>query len=337
MNRWLLASLSFASLITFAAVGCDSPSGAPDDAACDFSSDACPSGVTDSGMAGDFGEVLDGSPPDLAEGDAKASFHLRAMAANLTSGPHQSYDPGEGIRIFQGLRPDLVLIQEFHYGEDTDEDLRAFVDQAFGPEFSYARESETSDSLPNGVVSRYPIMQSGEWHDSLSPNRDFVWAEIALPGGRRLWAVSLHLLTSSSVNRAAEAEALVQYIESDVPDDVYLLVGGDLNTSTDYPEDEGCITSLGEVVVVAAPWPTDQAGKVGTNALRKLHLDWLLADSSLHELAIPVEIGANTFASGLVFDSRVYTPLADVSPVQLNDSGASNMQHMGVVRDFYFP
>jgi hypothetical protein len=34
-----------------------------------------------------------------------------------------------------------------------------------------------------------------------------------------------------------------------------------------------------------------------------------------------------------VFDSRVYTPLADVSPVLMTDSAAVNMQHMGVVKD----
>jgi hypothetical protein len=46
-----------------------------------------------------------------------------------------------------------------------------------------------------------------------------------------------------------------------------------------------------------------------------------------------VTIGAASFPSGLVFDSRVYTPLADVSPIQLGDSAAVNMQHMAVVRD----
>jgi hypothetical protein len=35
-----------------------------------------------------------------------------------------------------------------------------------------------------------------------------------------------------------------------------------------------------------------------------------------------------------VFDSRVYSPLSDVPPVLAADSGASNMQHMGVVKDF---
>jgi hypothetical protein len=47
-----------------------------------------------------------------------------------------------------------------------------------------------------------------------------------------------------------------------------------------------------------------------------------------------VVIGAASFFGGLVFDSRVYTPLADVAPILLGDSAVSGMQHMPVVRDF---
>jgi hypothetical protein len=50
-----------------------------------------------------------------------------------------------------------------------------------------------------------------------------------------------------------------------------------------------------------------------------------------------VVIGAASFAPGLVFDSRVYTPLSDVAPVVVGDSGASGMQHMAVIRDFALP
>lgn len=40
---------------------------------------------------------------------------IRIVAANTTSGNNQSYlAPGE--RIFQGLKPDVVLIQEFTIG-----------------------------------------------------------------------------------------------------------------------------------------------------------------------------------------------------------------------------
>ena len=45
-------------------------------------------------------------------------------------------------------------------------------------------------------------------------------------------------------------------------------------------------------------------------------------------------IGSRSFPNGLVFDSEIYTPLAEVSPVQFGDSHVPNMQHMAVVKDF---
>jgi hypothetical protein len=47
-----------------------------------------------------------------------------------------------------------------------------------------------------------------------------------------------------------------------------------------------------------------------------------------------VVLPSHTFGSGLVFDSRVYTPLTDVSPVVSTDSGATGMQHMAVIKNF---
>jgi len=49
---------------------------------------------------------------------ALGEVRLRLVAANTTSGTQQSYDPGHGIRIFQGLKPDVVMIQEFNYGDN---------------------------------------------------------------------------------------------------------------------------------------------------------------------------------------------------------------------------
>ena len=45
-------------------------------------------------------------------------------------------------------------------------------------------------------------------------------------------------------------------------------------------------------------------------------------------------IGAANYPNGLVFDSRVFTPLSDVSPAQTGDSGVTGMQHMAVLKDF---
>ncbi|MGL5019447.1 MAG: endonuclease/exonuclease/phosphatase family protein, partial [Luteolibacter sp.] len=259
---------------------------------------------------------------------------IRIMAANTTSGNLQSYDPGEGIRIFQGLDPDIVLIQEFNYQSDTPANFRSFVDTAFGPEFSYFREGG-GEQIPNGVISRYPIIEAGEWNDVQVNNRDFVWARIDIPGDKDLWAVSVHFLTTSSSERNAQATALVALIQANIPAADYLVVGGDFNTNSFT---ETALNTLSSVVNIIGQ-PNDQTGDTGTNASRSNPYDQVLPDPDLNPLETAVIISGHgfTYPDGLVFDSRVFTPLSAVSPVRSGDSGASGMQHMAVIRDFLIP
>jgi endonuclease/exonuclease/phosphatase family metal-dependent hydrolase len=255
--------------------------------------------------------------------------HVRVMAANASTGNAQSYDPGEGIRIFQGLHPDIALVQEVNYGSDSTADIRAFVDTAFGAEFAYAREDGAQ--IPNAVMSRFPIVESGTWADPQVGNRGFTWAHIQLPNSHDLWAVSLHLLTSGASQRAAEAQSLVSLIQGKVPAGAELIVGGDLNTDQ---RTEPCMSTLGALVGTDGPYPADQSGNDNTSINRNHPHDWVTVDSTLAAAEIPVAMGPDSFSHGLVFDSRVFTPLAEVTPVQLEDSGAPGMQHMPVVRDF---
>ncbi|MEL7141227.1 MAG: pre-peptidase C-terminal domain-containing protein [Cyanobacteria bacterium J06643_4] len=267
----------------------------------------------------------------FAEG-SRADTILRIMAANTTSGNRQSYDPGEGTRIFQGLSPDIVLIQEFNIGNNSEAEIAEWVETTFGSEFYYYRERGAQ--IPNGVISRYPIISSGEWNDSQVSNRDFAWAQIDIPGEQDLWAVSVHFLTRSGSVRNTEANAVRRLVLENIPEGDYLVVGGDLNTRN---AGEAALRTLDRVVETDPPHPADQAGRIGTNASRRRPYDWVFADEDLDPLEIPVAIGENSFPHGLVFDSRVYTPLADVAPVMVGDSGATNMQHMAVIRDFQLP
>jgi endonuclease/exonuclease/phosphatase family metal-dependent hydrolase len=243
----------------------------------------------------------------------------------------QSYDPGHGIRILQGLKPDVVLIQEFNYGDNSPSSIQSFVSTTFGAGFAYYREG---GQIPNGVISRYPILESGEWDDPEVFNRDFAWARIDLPGSQDLWAVSVHFLTGQTGSRTKEANALIAYLQANVPSNGLLVVGGDLNTST---RSEGCVSALSARVVTSSPFPVDQAGNGNTNAYRNSPYDWVLASPALHAMTVPVEVGSQSFANGLVFDSRVFKPLGDVPPVLEGDSAADQMQHMAVVRDFLIP
>jgi endonuclease/exonuclease/phosphatase family metal-dependent hydrolase len=286
--------------------------------------------------ATDVAGNVDPTPPSHAWNVAAPSATtVHVMAANLTSGNAQSYSAGHGIRIFQGLSPDIVLIQEFNHGTNTAAELRAFVDAAFGPQFFFSRQQGVQ--LPNGIISRYPILDSGIWDDPLTENREFSWARIDVPGPVDLWAVSVHLLTSSPSARNSEAAALVAEISAHVPAGDFLVVGGDFNTDA---RGEACITTLSQVLVTSGPggeWPVDQAGNDSTNTSRTKPYDWLLADPDLAARRTPLVIGSVTHPDGLVFDSRVYTPLAEVAPVQAGDSGGLNMQHMAVSRAFLLP
>jgi endonuclease/exonuclease/phosphatase family metal-dependent hydrolase len=187
-------------------------------------------------------------------------------------------------------------------------------------------------SIPNGVISRYPILASGVWVDPEVSNRDFTWARIDLPGSKDLYAISVHFLTSKASKRTQEANALVAFIQQHVPSGALLVLGGDFNTGS---RSEGCVVALRQRFTIATPYPADQSGNGHTNANRNSPYDWVVASPALHALEVPLTVGSQSFAAGLVFDSRVYTPLSDVPPVLVGDSNAPQMQHMAVLRRFH--
>jgi endonuclease/exonuclease/phosphatase family metal-dependent hydrolase len=259
------------------------------------------------------------------------SGHLRLLAGNLTTGNDQAYLT-PGIHIFKGLQPDVAMIQEFNVGGNTTAELRTFVDQGFGTDYTYARGA-ASEQIPNGIVSRYPILASGEWIDTQVANRAFLWAQIDIPGPIDLYAISVHLLSTGSSERSAQATELKQHIQA-LPAGAYVVLAGDFNTDS---RTEACITTLAPVLTTTAPYPVDQSNLANTNENRNKPYDWVLVNSNLQPLETGVTIGSNVFAHGLVADTRIYTPIADLAPAVASDSGALNMQHMAVVRDFALP
>ncbi|MEM7351014.1 MAG: endonuclease/exonuclease/phosphatase family protein [Acidobacteriota bacterium] len=266
---------------------------------------------------------------------------LRIMAANTSSGRLQSYpNPGPGTRIFQALSPDVVLIQEFNVnatrnGANGEAAVDAWVDSVFGGDFHWFREPG-GDAIPNGVISRWPIIESGQWPDAAVGNRDFAFARIDVPGDVDLWVVSVHFLTRDRA-RPGEAASLVSAIRAHpVPEADFLVIAGDFNADR---RNEPALTNLRQVVDTAAPFPDDGGDPPleGTNARRRKPYDWVLADADLQVFAAATEVGGLSFPNGLVFDTRIFTQeeLDESFPPTLRaDSGARQMQHMAVVRDF---
>ena len=243
------------------------------------------------------------------EGGNGETVSFRAMAANISTGNNQSYDPGHGIRIFKAVKPDIVMIQEFRYGRNNDDDINSMVSSTFGPEYFYSRGRYVDSSwIPNGIISRFPIIESGYWKSNLANNRDWDWAILDLPGNKELLVVSLHLLTEKN---AQEIGPLTREIENKIADDkkknleYYVMVGGDFNSSTVLNGK----TDLKRVVYTSfsnnGSRPKDQDGDTTTNATRGKTLDVLLVDKELQQKEIPAKIGRHSYNNGHVFDSRV--------------------------------
>jgi endonuclease/exonuclease/phosphatase family metal-dependent hydrolase len=271
----------------------------------------------------------------LVAGSLRAqTLDLRIAAANLSSGNNQNYDDGAGLRILDGVNPDVVMIQEFNYLSGSAANYRALVDSTFGTNYSYY--VEPTGNIPNGIISRYPILAAGYWDDPRLTDREFVWARIDLPGDIDLWAISVHLKASSgsASDRATEATNLANYISANVPANAYVVIGGDFNT---YSRTEAALTNLSQSVVTTGAYPTDQNGNADTNAGRSSPYDGVYASANLNALKTSTLLGNSLFANGAVVDTRVFSSmgtLSDLSPALSGDSAATNMQHMAVVRDF---
>lgn len=282
---------------------------------------------------GEEAEYEYSAPAQVASSQsALTGTKVRLMAANISSGNKQSYDPGDGTRIFQGTAPDVVMIQEFNFGDGSASAIRGFVDDAFGKTFSYYREGGAQ--IPNGIISRWPILDSGEWDDTAVSNRDFAWARIDIPGPKDLWAISVHLLTSGSGVRSSEAAALTALIKANIPAGDYLAIGGDFNSDN---RAEALFGAFSAVVSTAGPYPADRNGNVNTNASRGKPYDHVLVDGDLVPYQTATVIGASTFPAGLVVDTRTYSPIAEIAPARSSDSAATNMQHMAIIKDFVVP
>src|ERR1041384_4710249 len=264
---------------------------------------------------------------------AQSNVTVRVMAANLNGNSQTLGTPQ--LNILKGLKADVVAMQEFQYtsattnGINTAAAFREMVDDAFGTNFVYFRES--GYSLPNGIISRYPIVASGSFDDTEVSNRGFAWAQINLPGTNDLYIVSVHLLTTGSTERNTEATNLKAYIQANFPSNAWIVVAGDFNTDS---RSEAAVTTF-KTFLSDSPIPTDNNGDPDTNLPRSRPYDYVLPSFAMTNALTPVVLPSHTFSNGLVFVSFVYTPLSDVSPVVSTDS--SNCQHMAVMKDFLVP
>ena len=257
------------------------------------------------------------------------------MAANTTSGSNQEYeDPGN--RIFQALCPDVVMIQEFNVTNGTTAAAyRTWVNQNFGTNFSYYVQTN-GVSIPNGIISRWPITSAGVWDDATLSDRDFVWAKIQLPGTQQLQAVSVHIKASSSSSdvsqRTTEARALTNYIaQAGWLANGYVAIAGDFNL---YSTNEACMQVLTANTVTDRRQPADQFGDKETNSARENPYDRVLTSTNLDVRLRTFNLWGYSYANGIVYDTRITWASGLPPPSLAADCGAVNMQHMAVMKVF---
>jgi len=265
---------------------------------------------------------------------------INIVAANISSGNNQQYE-SPGIRIFQGIKPDICCIQEFNYNGD----INSFVQTAFGSNFLYYREPYNgSGDIPNGIIYRndFRLLDSGSWTDPEITNRGLAYAKLDVPGAGNpnLFVVSVHISTQSAKQRVTAAYLVKKISEyykvnrmSEIQD--YVVLAGDFNAGSRSAE---CVRIFkNDGALVDNPIPVDQNNVPDTNSTRGKEHDFVLVNALLAQQQVPTVLGNTSHPKGLVFDSRVYSPLSNVSPVQKGDSGATNMQHMAVIRTFLLP
>jgi len=190
---------------------------------------------------------------------------------------------------------------------------------------------DEDDSIPNAIVSRFPIILSGQFRDNQA-ERDSVFAKISI-NNANIWAFSVHLPTKKD-KRISITNDLMNRIFELVPQAEWgnIILGGDFNTTANDPAFE----SMKKRGFVIGELPTDYHGKPNTNNPRSKPYDWVLTTrfegviKPTNFVFMEKEFGQN----GFVYDTRNFKDgeKPDDEWWRLGDSGLH--QHMAVLRSF---
>lgn len=270
-------------------------------------------------------------PDQASQPQGNRTAKLRIMAANATSGSDQLYE-APGMNMLYAMDPDIIIIQEF---AGSAEEVVQNLEEHFHTKYSYHKGK---GRIGNGIIVKgeNKIKNTYTHPSIISTLRDRYYeaAIVDIPGDKDLLVVSLHLYTKASEDQVSQIDEypdVAKFIHSILNEgDYYVAVGGDFNSSTNYYVNYYWNSMLATDIT----YPRDQNGNFKTNASRRRHYDWILVDKKFQEFSVPTQIGSQTFPNGYVLDSRVHSPLSEISPVEYDDSDAPNMQHMPVIRDF---
>ena len=254
---------------------------------------------------------------------------VKILTANLGD-LIQNYPETQATRIFQGLGPDIACLQEFNPSN-----AESFVDQAFGTDYYLYVEPRYH---PNAIVSRWSFQTYGFWDCPEVSDREFAWAVVNVPGSKKLQVATCHLKSGTSSEdiqtRENQANELKSQIQANFDDNQYIVVGGDLNTQY---RSSSPISIFQSYLTTSDGTPADRDGDSDTNEIRTYNYDWIIPNDELGDTITSLFVGSYSYSGGIVFDSHVFTPLSEVSPIQYDDTHASAMNHEPVMKAYNIP
>ena len=290
-------------------------------------------------LGGDYVGTL-ACKPNCADYNTKGciprdqTVSIRVLTVNLNSG-NISSDDGNGANIIKALKPDIILAQEFKYKNNSDSAIKEYINNRFGSEYAYycIGNEMSNSSVPNGIISRYPIKADENnhcyhWYSQLASSAEWSWGILTIPGSKELIVASVNLDEEKYSTELPDLKS--KFMEKFNSGSYFAgIIGGTFNTP-----DRTLVESIfDQVLDVGGKYPADQEGNDNTDLGRTIPANWLLATHEL--ISSPMEIGTSVYNNGIVFDSRVYTPLSDLPSVSSGDSVAG-MQYMVVGRDLSY-
>ncbi|MFT5424004.1 MAG: endonuclease/exonuclease/phosphatase family metal-dependent hydrolase [Phycisphaerales bacterium] len=296
--------------------------------------------VTCAVVHGDWSEAFSGALPEMTGAvrpspavPSKALGHLRVQSWNvLWASPVKNPEPFG--RIIKGLRPDVLLFQEW---SDTDDDAMNewFATHAEIPNRRW--QSVTQPSMGVAVVTTLPIVRRLDEEIGLPGERAvrFVGA-VVMTGKGPVLVGSMHLKCCGSygsdedLRRQREAQAISAFI-SGVIDRVgvrTVIIGGDLNLVGSRPPLDTLAAGLdvdGTDLAIADP------GVLGDNAVYTWRDDPSSFSPGRLDYVLVGEAQAK-IERAFVFDTSLADPgsLGELG-MEAGDSGATD--HLAVVVD----
>jgi endonuclease/exonuclease/phosphatase family metal-dependent hydrolase len=140
----------------------------------------------------------------------------------------------------RSINADVVFLQEVlgahnvharHYHDWPDEPQYEFLADSMWPEFAYGRNAVYDHGHHgNAILSRYPITRA-ENHDVSAhrfESRGLLYCEVALPTGRALHCICVHLALNER-GRSHQIAAIIERVRALVPPGDPLIIAGDFN------------------------------------------------------------------------------------------------------------